>query len=301
MATLKKNVSQVGFPGAGDLDECWLVATLTCLKNICPRLALPNARTFRDAAGVPDVQGRDNGGTGYDIGRAFRELYPGLPFAGYTFTWADFKDRMKPGVVASIAVMSSALPGGLQYGFGGGHRVAVELLPDDTWLFLNPLAKNGTRPQKISQADLRLAAAKFAGAGKIGAIVFTPDTVKEYFALNVYTRLNRTGSFVLPAGKSLKLFTWDNGGWRIKTKVAASSAERSGTFDYTLGRSAGFATPSQVAHVVSGPGTGYFISLAEVIEKFNTVPTYTKAQLDRAVAEAKADVKAAVNKALSSL
>lgn len=302
MATLRKNVSQVGYPGSRDVDECWMVATLTCLKNICRPLVLPGTKLFREAAGVPDVQGRADGGTGFDITNALRELYPGLPWRGTLFPWSYFKSLMKPGFVASIAVDSGELPLRLQYGFKGGHRVAVELLPDGTWILFNPLAKNGTPPEKIGEAALRRATSAFSGQSQVGAIVFDPAEVKEYFKLNVYVRINRTGKFTLPAGKAMRVYYWGNGGWRVKTKVAAATYPRTGVFDSVLDRTAGLADPSNLVHITSGPGAGYFARFNEIQISYDPAPTtFSKAYVDAAVAKAKEEFKSAVVSSIKSL
>lgn len=294
MATLRKNISQVGYPKAGDIDDCWLVATLTCLRNISPWLKLPDAQVFREAAGVPDRSGRSDGGTGADIARGLQELYPGLEWRGTLFPFSYFKGLMKPGFVASVAVHSAYLPSALQYGFRGGHRIAVELLPDGTWIILNPLAKSGTAPQRISQAALRKAAEMWSSPGQIGAIVFDPAVVKEYFKLNVYVRTNTPGRFSVKAGQAVRVWRWGNGGWRLKTKVTVT-ANTVGKFDYRLDRTAGLATPAHLFHVTEGPGKDYFVQGADVAESYDVpAPTFTKAQLDAAVAAGKAEVKAAI-------
>lgn len=302
MATLRRNISQIGYPQAGDIDDCWLVSPLTALYNICPHLRLPNAKVFRAAAGVPDRSWASDGGTGRNIVTGLKTMYPRLQFEGIIFSWTSFKAKMTPGKVASIAVLSSKLPARLRYGFNGGHRICVEQIAPGKWIVLNPLAKSGTAPQSIGQATLREATSAFTGAGRVGAIIFTPSQVKEYFKLNVFMKVPGGGSFTLPTGKVIRLWQWGNGGWRVRTKIGPFSTAQKGTFDYRLSRTAGLAAPSSVIHVNAGTGVGYYISTVDAIETLDPVPvTYTQAQLDAAIAKSKAEVKEAVATALSRI
>lgn len=300
VAILKKNLSQVGYPGAGDIDDCWIVATLTCVHNLVPLLKLPTVPEFRAAAGKPDVQGRSDGGTRTDIVRGLRNLYPKIPMTSSYVRWHVFKGLMKPGRVASIAVASAYLPSALRYGFNGAHQIAVEQISDGRWVILNPLAKKGTAPQAISESTLMEAALRIGG-GYVLYVLFS-TSLREYFALNVFVRSDTPGTFVIPAGKVVNGYRWGSGGWsRVKT-WSARSTPSSGSFDYVLRRSSGSAVPSVVLHVTGGYFDGLFISSASVDEKIAPPPlAYTKAQLDAAVAAAKTEVKTAVTKAIAAL
>lgn len=292
MPTLRKNISQVGYPKAGDIDDCWAVASLTCLWNIARDLRLPDMRVFREAAGNPDEPNISDGGNVFQIARAFQELYPKMPFQVlYLRAWADFAALMRgTGRVASVAVTSSKLPSGLRYGFNGAHQCAVEWTPDG-WILLNPLAKTGTTPQRVGAATLRTAM-QHIGGGNVIAVVLDPPTIKEYFAMNVFTKDGRKGSFRIPPNTTIKGFRWGSGGWEVAKTMAKRTTAVTGKFDFVLRRTAGTAVPSNALHVVGGFFDGLYVPTGSVEETFDpVVTTYTQQQLDATVAEVKATVK----------
>lgn len=188
MFTLGHALNQGVYPGAGDWDDCWVVAAIQAARAVGGRytgpgatiqpeptgtakVSLPTIPTFRAKSGKPDVQGVSNGGTSADIIKGATGCFPDLQIAKASTTWSGFLHQTKDlGWVAAVAVLSSALPVSLQYGFKGLHEVSVAYKAGG-FDIVNPLAPQGLMPQRISEANLRKAMEGFA-KGVIAAVLF---------------------------------------------------------------------------------------------------------------------------------
>jgi hypothetical protein len=170
LSTLPDSLSQIGYPGAGDIDDCWAVATIWA-ANAAGYPYQPNMTVFRREADNPDRPG-PTGGNLDDVMRGARGCYPGAHIRRYHSTsWDGFISLLKAGWVASLAIRSSALPANLHYGFHGLHQVGVAY-QNGSYFIMNPLQHNGDRPDVISGADLRRAARGYTG-GTISACLFS--------------------------------------------------------------------------------------------------------------------------------
>jgi hypothetical protein len=153
-------LSQRIYKGAGDVDDCWVVATAWAYKASCrgaSGLALPSITRFRQAAGDPDDGYRD-GGTLSEIMRGCERMWPTVPVIRYASTnWTTFVGYLRQGRPASLAVLSSRLPSHMRFGFYGAHQVGVQY-HDGSYYVANPLAPNGSTPQRITASALRYAA-----------------------------------------------------------------------------------------------------------------------------------------------
>lgn len=168
--------SQKTWPGAGDLDDCWVVATLWCANAVAPWLYLQSSNQFRRAAGDPD-DGHNDGGRLSEIMQACRTLWPQLHVEPHRDTWASLLRKIDAGHPVSVAVRSSALPPRLQYGFGGLHQVALYNRGTGPLGIMNPLARDRSRPEYISRDAAKEAAKAYAGDGKVYAAVFPTEAV----------------------------------------------------------------------------------------------------------------------------
>lgn len=172
MTTLPPVISQVTYPEAGDVDDCFAVATIWAATAADPSARRPGMTEFRAAAGNPDKPG-PTGGNLDNIMSAVRGIWPELTVMSYrSRSWLGFVAALTAGKIASLAVLSSELPAPLRFGFGGSHQVGVICQADRLWL-ANPLARDGAAPLPITEAELRRAAEAVAG-GEIQAALFTP-------------------------------------------------------------------------------------------------------------------------------
>lgn len=168
---IEHSLSQRGYPGAGDIDDCVPVATIQAYAAEPDHRPLPDVPTFRRAAGVPDKPG-PTPMTVTQAGVAVHKLWPELRITAARFTWPNFGHAMEGGRrPAMVTLLSGALPAPLQYGFKGGHAVCV-FFQDGKWWIVNPLQPKGTAPREISGHDLHVAAGALAGGGDVDAIVF---------------------------------------------------------------------------------------------------------------------------------
>jgi hypothetical protein len=165
------------WPGAGDVDDCWVLAAFMALHAVAPWLALPGVGRFRELAGKPDLPG-PSGAVVDDAAKAIRALYPRLAIeTSSTFSWPSFTNAVKSGRPASLTLRSGALPAALRYGFDGIHQVTVEWA-DDEWVLANPLDQPHSRGDAIAQKDLRAAVEGYRG-DKVSAILM--PTAAEAF------------------------------------------------------------------------------------------------------------------------
>jgi hypothetical protein len=164
--------NQVTWPGVGDADDCWVIATFWSLVagGVLSKDQLPSVRAFREAAGVPDRRGKADGGNNAQILRALRKLAPKSGAYLYSSGMSGFVTALKKGYVASVSVRSGMLPKNMQFGFKGAHQISV-VAKDGKLYVMNPLAQSGSALMEISEADLRRAAAGLMGDGKVHAVM----------------------------------------------------------------------------------------------------------------------------------
>lgn len=164
--------NQVRFANAGDVDDCWVVATIWAAKSVASSIELPDVTQFRAAADDPD-DGVNDGGNNDEMVRAVRKLWPHIPLVDFRSSdWARFIGFLREGRVASVAVLSSSLPPNLRFGFGGPHQVGV-VWDGANFRLMNPLAPQGSTPPVIAEAALRKAAFDLFGF-RMKAVVLSP-------------------------------------------------------------------------------------------------------------------------------
>jgi hypothetical protein len=152
--------NQKRWPRAGDPDECWMLADLMALHSVAPWLRLPSAKRYRAAAGNPDEEG-PTPGTVRQSRIALETLYPTFRDVINVMKdepFSEFLPELKSGRPASISVLSGALPGHLQFGFTGNHRVTVFWTGEKIRL-ANPLARAHSRSKVITEDELHTAVA----------------------------------------------------------------------------------------------------------------------------------------------
>jgi hypothetical protein len=174
--TIYAVLNQKVYPGAGDVDDCFVVATCWAARIAGVR-DLPTVKEFRAAANKPDLPG-PSGGSITDIMRAVNVLWPDLGVTEYERPdWDAFALALRRGKVASLGVLSSLLPSKLRFGFGGAHQIGV--LFDGGYLVANPLAPQGSEPIPISETALRNAARGLAMGWILAALFPRGDAMSE--------------------------------------------------------------------------------------------------------------------------
>jgi hypothetical protein len=149
-------LSQRTYPGVGDIDDCWVIATIWAAASSHPTIAYPTVTTFRQKAGKPDLPG-PTGGNIDDCNRGADGCWPGLPnYLVKTSEYDSIKQHLKAHRPGSVAVLSSALPSRLQYNFLGTHQIGVHLIGSHLY-GMNPLAPNGAEPDRMSYDELEKA------------------------------------------------------------------------------------------------------------------------------------------------
>jgi hypothetical protein len=171
MALIKKVLSQRIFEGVGDIDDCWVVATVQAALAANPGARKPSAPEFRKLAGDPD-DGITDGGSFHEITRTWPNLKM-IAIRGARFS--EFSDLAHQGGAASLAIKSALLPSKMRFGFNGLHQVAVEF--DGGWKLANPLAEQDSAPIPITEAELRKAIGGFSKNGVFA--VFFPVRKKS--------------------------------------------------------------------------------------------------------------------------
>jgi hypothetical protein len=173
-------LSQKAYPGVGDIDDCWAIATIWAATGSDPCLKKPTITRFRWAAGNPDDPYRADGGNLSQISKAVPIIWPTAKYhAVQTRYWPTFKAHMGNAHFISLAVDSGKLPAALRFGFYGNHQVGIWRSPRTGYIYCaNPLAPQGSRPVRITEAALKYAAMGLEGAaGWILAACFTPIPV----------------------------------------------------------------------------------------------------------------------------
>lgn len=176
MARLVEVLNQAKYPGAGDVDDCWVVSPITCAHALRPKAAMPTIPSFRLAAGKPDVQGVSNGGTRADVLKGSLAKFPYLDIKLAPTDFAKFELQLRAGYIASIAVLSSKLPAILRFGFNGKHQISLEFA-DGKLLCANPLAPEGSKPIATTWAAIKAAAYAFNGDGKVWGVLFNTKPI----------------------------------------------------------------------------------------------------------------------------
>ena len=151
--------SQKAWPGIGDVDDCWVLASLQAVHTVAPWLKLPGVKVFREKAEVPDTPGQLDVGDEHDMKRGLDALYPNLGVElvdGMSFQ--EFVERVRSGRPAAVVVKAGDLPAALQFGYEGIHAITVAF-DDETGnlLIADPLAKPHSKPVPIPQPALRRA------------------------------------------------------------------------------------------------------------------------------------------------
>lgn len=165
-------LNQKVYPGVGDIDDCWVVATIWAIRNKTHQSQnLPNCKTYRAAAGDPD-DGYKDGGTIDEITQANNRLYPNVADIKYTkqYGWAGFVGYLNKGYTASLAVRSAYLPRAQRYGFLGTHQIAVYKSAGKFYI-MNPLQPKGSAPTVISETALKTATYKFANGWVMASLI----------------------------------------------------------------------------------------------------------------------------------
>lgn len=149
--------SQRDWPGIGDVDDCWVLASLQAVHTVAPWLKLPGVKVFRDRAGVLDVPGQLDVGDEHDMKRGLDALYPtlgleildGMPFS-------EFVGKLRSGRPAAVIIKAGDLPDELQTTYKGIHAVTVAF-DDETGAILmaDPLARAHSKPVPIAQPALK--------------------------------------------------------------------------------------------------------------------------------------------------
>jgi hypothetical protein len=148
------NISQIGYPGAGDIDDCWVVATVWAATASRPGIRQPTVTEFRRHAGDPDDGYRD-GGSLTEIMDGCAGSWPGLDVLKFESTsWPIFSELVKSGRPASVALNSGALPPIHRYGFFGAHQCGLAWTGTG-FVLANPLAPDGSPPKYITEAAIR--------------------------------------------------------------------------------------------------------------------------------------------------
>jgi hypothetical protein len=271
MSAVPPVVSQIGYPGAGDVDDCWVVATVWAAIAADPTIARPTVLRFRAAAHKPDRPG-PTGGNLDDVIRGASQLWPHLRIARQDSTdWAAFAGKLHDGWSASLAVLSSALPVRLQHNFRGPHQVGVVYAAGE-YRLMNPLAHNGAAPAWIEETELRTAARAVA-QGHILAALFEPAKGGTV-ALPIYLLRERPGT--LTVKPNAKVTGWrpkaDGSGWEAAKIWNGQPFASPARFDAVLARLSGRTVPASLLRVVSGFFDGLYVSSAEVDEAFDPDP-----------------------------
>jgi len=159
--------------GAGDIDDCWVVATIWAARFADPALEIPDVPTFRVAADSLNVQGEDNGGNNDRITRGVRGLWSHLDVIDFRLDdWDELMGHLKAARPVSLGLISGKLSAAHQFGFRGPHQVGV-VWDGERLRVMNPLGVQGSQPHSISERELSRAALALDGT-HFRAVVFPP-------------------------------------------------------------------------------------------------------------------------------
>lgn len=170
--------------GFGPLDDCWILADTMGVHATDGSLPLVGAKAYRAAAGVPDTATGSEGGSLEASLKAINALWPSLHVELFRGTWTDFVVKAT-GRAFSGSVKSASLPN--PHGFVGSpsnHRIAGVLGVTDSEI-LNPLADPHSKPERISNAQLRKAFVDYPNAAEVCALIFpAPDDAANQAAFD---------------------------------------------------------------------------------------------------------------------
>lgn len=156
-----KVINQVSYPGAGDVDDCWVVATVIAVLDNAEWEVKPSITWARGAANDPD-DGDTDGGTIDETYRMAKRIWRDIPKKKLRNANADtVLGLVKKGWNLSAAVLSSELPAEHRFGFNGLHQVAMEW--DEGFRLANPLAKDGSDARSITMRQIKRACTGFTG------------------------------------------------------------------------------------------------------------------------------------------
>jgi hypothetical protein len=222
-------INQVVYPYAGDVDDCWVVATLWGVRYHFPHIALPNIRDFRYWAGNPDRPGATGGNNG-DIQLAINHYWPHAGFVREdrygNAGWSFIEQQCDAGKVFSIALNSGSLPSTYRYGFYGAHRCGIAKR-GGSWYIMNPLAPQGSRPRSISEADLKWACMTLHGAENflIAYLFPPPSTTTTAVAPTgdpmIVSTASATSKYVLDLKRGQPIYS-NSGLTRLLTRMSKS-------------------------------------------------------------------------------
>lgn len=153
----------------GDIDDCAVVATGTAARAVGAKMV--TIPVFRKAAGVPDRPNNPDGMNKAEVLQGARAVYgTQCRVLSGPIDWDPFIARVRAGAVFSVAVLSSALPSRLQYGFKGIHQVSGRISAGQLYIH-NPLNHEGADAEPITEAGLKRAV---MALGKVSAVLFYP-------------------------------------------------------------------------------------------------------------------------------
>lgn len=249
----ERALNQKVYPGVGDIDDCWVVATIWAIRRETRQTThLPNCKVYRAAAGDPD-DGRKDGGTLDEIAQGASRLYPHINFIKYAKPngWAGLVALLDKGYTVSIATKSSYLPRAYRFGFLGTHQIAA-FKRDGKFYIMNPLQPQGSAPMRISEASLKSAVYHFANGWVMGLVV--PN-------INL-------GKFVMKASKPTLYKRWSrrpNGTWTysVRTTLKGWSATACPPETFTAG-----GKRRKLAFISTGGNAGYYVEVTGVNRTF---------------------------------
>ena len=204
-------LSQRTYPSAGDIDDCWAVATIWAAAASLPTIVYPTITTFRAKAGKPDLPG-PTGGNIYDANRGADGCWPYLPnYLAVTSNFDVIKEHIKAGRPGSVSVLSSSLPSDLRYNFLGAHQCGVQLI-GSTLYCMNPLAPANTTPRTITYVELERAMRDLPGTPYYQALFFpkpsTPGTPHWGWDVDADIREAYTATAVGRKLREVGVMTW---------------------------------------------------------------------------------------------
>jgi hypothetical protein len=149
-------ISQRTYPSAGDIDDCWVVATVWAAASSKPTIVRPTVTTFRKFANNPDRPG-PTGGNIWDCDRGADGCWPKLSNTLLIERdWPTIYRYLHGGMPASVGVLSRSLPGHLRFNFYGTHQVGVHYQGRNLYC-MNPLAPDDSTPGTITWEQLKKA------------------------------------------------------------------------------------------------------------------------------------------------
>lgn len=170
--------SQRTYPGVGDIDDCWVIATIWAAADSRPTIKRPTVRTFRDFAGIPDHQNAADGGNIDACNRGADGCWPKLPnVVVKASSWQSARTYLYSGRPCSVSTDSSHMSAAHRFNFFGKHQVGI--VHDGKALrLMNPLNVEGRPLQTISEAELK---------ASMGALIPHSDTPYRLLAFPIPT------------------------------------------------------------------------------------------------------------------